>query len=116
LLLITKDIDRQLLANGEAQKRGEDTSSTKPVLKLFNPSGAATWLISERDPDDPDILFGLCDLGFGCPELGSVSLSEIAAVRCPPFGLPIERDLHFRAEKTLEEYADEAREKGRISA
>lgn len=116
MLLITQEIDRQLLANGEKHNRGEDTSGTKPVLKLFNPSGAATWLISERDPEDPDILFGLCDLGFGCPEMGSVSLSEISAVRCPPFGLPIERDKWFKAEKTLVEYADEAREKGRICA
>jgi hypothetical protein len=45
-----------------------------PVAKLFSPDGAATWLISEADPDDPDRLFGLCDLGLGFPELGYVSL------------------------------------------
>ncbi len=41
-----------------------------PVVKLFTPDAAATWLISEADPDDPDRLFGLCDLGLGYPELG----------------------------------------------
>lgn len=107
--LITKEIDRQLRANGARR----DAAATRPVLKLFNPCGATTWLISERNPDEPDILFGLCDLGMGCPELGSVSLAEIEALRLP-FGLRIERDIHFKADKTLLEYADEARAKGGI--
>lgn len=113
--LITKEIDRQLRANGQLALEGNNTDATKPVLKLFNPCGAATWLISERDPEEPDLLFGLCDLGFGCPEIGRVSLSELQSVRLQ-FGLRIERDIHFRATKTLLEYADEARTKGRIAA
>jgi hypothetical protein len=113
--LITSEIDRQLRANGQLALSGKDTSTTRPVLKLFNPCGAATWLISERDPEDPDSLFGLCDLGFGCPEMGRVSLAEIEATRLP-FGLRIERDIHFRADKTLIQYADEARATGSIAA
>jgi hypothetical protein len=31
-----------------------------------------------------------------------------------PLGLPVERDLHFAADKTLSAYAAEAREHGRI--
>jgi hypothetical protein len=50
-----------------------------------------------------------------CPELGSVSLSEIAALR-GMLGLPVERDLHFKAEKSLTAYADEARLLRRIKA
>jgi len=53
----------------------------QPVVKLFTPDGGCTWLLTEIDPEDPDIAFGLCDLGFGCPELGSVSLSELESVR-----------------------------------
>jgi len=45
--------------------------------------------------------------------LGSVSLAEIAALR-GKLGLPVERDLHFKAEKSLTAYADEARLLGRI--
>ncbi len=86
-----------------------------PLVKLFMPDGAGTWLLSETDPDDPDIAFGLCDLGFGCPELGSVRLSELAAAR-GGLGLPIERDLHFRARHRLTTYADQARAAGRIVA
>jgi hypothetical protein len=84
-----------------------------PVVKLFTPDAGATWLISEADPDDPDRLFGLCDLGVGAPELGYVSLAEIMEVR-GRLGLPIERDLHFVADKPLSAYAQEARAKGRI--
>ena len=52
-----------------------------PVVKIFNPTGASTWLIHSIDPDDEDTMFGLCDHGFGFPELGYVSLSELQQVR-----------------------------------
>ncbi|MEY9697553.1 hypothetical protein ABIE71_000296 [Bradyrhizobium diazoefficiens] len=84
-----------------------------PVVKLFTSDAGATWLLTECDPDEPDRLFGLCDLGLGCPELGYVSLAEIMEVR-GRLGLPVERDLHFVADKPLSAYADEARAKGRI--
>lgn len=84
-----------------------------PVLKLFTPDAGATWLLSECDPDEPDRLFGLCDLGLGNPELGYVSLTEITSIR-GPLDLPVERDLHFVASKSLTAYAEEARSKGRI--
>lgn len=103
-----------LLANGARSATGEDIDPF-PVLKLFTPDGAATWLLTELDPDDPDIAFGLCDLGMGHPELDSVSLSEITAVR-GKLGLPIERDLYFEADKRLSAYADEARAHGSIRA
>lgn len=113
--LITKEIERQLLKNGAAAAEGVDTSARKPVLKLFCPWGAATWLITEMDPENNDLLFGLCDLGAGFPELGWVSLTEIASVKGPA-GLKIERDMYFTPEMTLSEYADRARLEGRIVA
>ena len=58
--------------------------------------------------------FGLADLGFGCAELGSVSLSEIASLTLP-LSLSIERDLHFEARFALTVYADAARLVGRIT-
>ena len=60
-------------------------------------------------------MFGLCDLGLGYPELGYVSLTEITSVK-GRLGLPVERDLHFVADKPLSAYAEEARVKGRIVA
>ncbi|MEZ5661325.1 MAG: DUF2958 domain-containing protein [Burkholderiaceae bacterium] len=84
-----------------------------PVVKLFTPDAGATWLLTEIDPDDHDHAFGLCDLGLGMPEIGWVSLGELATVR-GRLGLPIERDLSFRAEKKLSAYARDARLAGRI--
>jgi Protein of unknown function (DUF2958) len=52
-------------------------------------------------------------LGFGYPELGYVSLAELTAIR-GKLGLPVERDLHFTADKTISACADEAR--GRSSS
>ncbi len=112
--------DRErLLANGELHRRHQredpDTAiDLMPVVKLFTPDAGCTWLLTELDPVEPDIAFGLCDLGLGCPELGYVSLSELAAVR-GPLGLPVERDVYFVATKTLMAHADEARANGRIA-
>ena len=101
MLLLTQDLRARLIANG--LRRGDHV----PVVKFFNPVGSGTWLFSELD-EDGDILFGLCDLGFGCPEIGSVSLAEIVAVTLP-FGLTIERDLCFEGRFPLTIYAYAAR-------
>jgi hypothetical protein len=105
--LLTKAIREKMLKNGIRQTEDENYDP-KPVVKFFTPDGAATWLLTELDPDDNDIAFGLCDLGMGSPELGSVRISEIASAR-GPLGLPIERDLHFMADKPISAYAEEAR-------
>lgn len=111
--MITKEIATKLQRNFVRQ-REDDEYDQVPPLKLFNPAGAGTWIISEQDPDQPDFLFGLCDLGFGTPELGSVSLGELASVRLP-FGLTIERDRWFAAEQPLSVYAEAARQKSGIT-
>lgn len=83
-----------------------------PLVKFFNPLGAATWLATELYEDD-DTLFGLADLGFGCPELGPFSLSELAGVRLP-FGLGIERDIAFTTNQRLSTWAAWSRRAGSI--
>lgn len=104
--LITHQQRAVMLANGAKSATGENIDP-KPVVKLFMPGMAMTWLLTELDPEMPDVAFGLCDLGFGTPELGSVSISEITSVRSK-FGLSVERDLYFTPDKTLSAYADEA--------
>ncbi|WP_439545793.1 DUF2958 domain-containing protein [Sandarakinorhabdus sp.] len=104
----------QLLANGHSTAGG-DTIDPPPVVKLFTPDANATWLLTEIDPDDEDLAFGLCDLGLGMPELGSVRLSELGQLR-GPFGLPVERDLYFTANQPLSAYAAAARAQGRVIA
>lgn len=110
--LITDEQRAQLLANGRQSIENPDFDP-QPVVKLFTPNAGATWLLTEIDPDNHDHAFGLCDLGQGFPELGYVSLQELANLR-GRWGLPIERDLHFTADKPISAYAREARLAGRI--
>ncbi|KTQ95036.1 transposase [Aureimonas ureilytica] len=110
--LLTKAQREKMLRNGVLSAVLTD-QDPQPVVKLFMPDGGATWLLTELDRDDNDIAFGLCDLGMGCPELGSVRLSEIQSVR-GRMGLPVERDLWFTADKPISEYAAAAHAAGRI--
>lgn len=107
--LFTKAQFEKLIKNGH--ERGHDH---KPVVKLFTPDANATWLLTEIDPEDQDIAFGLCDLGLGFPELGPVSLSELHEFR-GPFGLKIERDLSFGAAFPLSVYTEAAAQHQRIT-
>lgn len=117
--LLTADNIRKLIANGTASKESmmDDGKSIdhKPVVKLFGGS-SFTWLLTEIDPDDSNTAFGLCDLGQGSPELGYVSLSELQELKFKPFGLGVERDRYWIAEKTIGQYAKDAQQKGYISA
>lgn len=110
--IFTKEIFEKLVANGRQQEpvRGtEDEIDFAPVVKLFTPDANCTWLLTEIEAEYPEIAFGLCDLGMGFPELGNVSLAELAALR-GKLGLPIERDRHFEAAHSLSVYADAARQ------
>ncbi|MCZ7655880.1 MAG: DUF2958 domain-containing protein [Rhodocyclaceae bacterium] len=110
--LIT-DAQRDDAAGQRPRLFGQPDFDPAPVVKLFTPDAGVTWLLTEIDPDDHDHAFGLCDLGLGTPEIGWVSLGELATVR-GGLGLPIERDLSFRAEKRLSAYARDARLAGRV--
>ncbi|CAH2398181.1 DUF2958 domain-containing protein [Mesorhizobium escarrei] len=109
MILITDELRARLLANGAADTETDHA----PVVKLFDPAGPAIWLLTELDADG-DTLFGLCDLGFGFPELGSVSLAELESIK-GPLGLGIERDLYFKARFPLSVYAEAARSAGQIT-
>jgi hypothetical protein len=116
MILLPPDIAARLAANfasGRAAREDEQSRhDPAPVLKLFSPLGAATWVATELY-DDRDTLFGLADLGFGCPAPGVFSLSAIANVRLP-FGLRIERDLTFASAHPLSVWGDTARRLGSI--
>ncbi|MDO7843583.1 DUF2958 domain-containing protein [Sphingomonas immobilis] len=97
-----------------AQRDATPEPDPVPVVKFFSPVSAATWLATELDADG-DTLFGLADLGFGCPELGSFSLAEIASVRLP-LGLAIERDIGFATRFPLSVWTEAAQRSGSIMA
>ncbi|WP_138465337.1 DUF2958 domain-containing protein [Poseidonocella sp. HB161398] len=110
---------KKLLANGaktvEADERGADTPDHVPVVKIFNPYGSQTWLLSEIDPLDPVRAFGLADLGMGEPELGWICLPELVSWK-NRMGLGFERDMYVTLDKRISEYAGAARKAGRIEA
>ena len=112
--IMTAAQEKRMIANSKKVIETGDGSSFKPVIKLFG-GGDFTWLLTEYDPESKTF-FGLCDLGQGFPKLGYVSREELAALRFKPFGLGIERDMYFTADKTINEYATEANELGRINA
>lgn len=111
--LFPDTIRAALLANGVHAHRGRHDPF--PVVKLFVPDANATWLLSQLDPHDPDVAFGLCDPGLGHPELGQVLISELEGLRGPT-GLAVEQDARFHPDKPLSHYAAEARQRGRIIA
>ncbi|WOH59930.1 DUF2958 domain-containing protein [Bradyrhizobium sp. BWC-3-1] len=55
LNLLTDEIRKTMLANGRANAGREESIDFKPAVKLFFPWGAATWLLTELDPENPDI-------------------------------------------------------------
>ena len=108
--IVTRELNKKLLGNWGRRDR-----ASMPVLKVFAPVGAATWVIHSMDPEEQDRLYGLCDLGFGFPELGYVSLSQLQEIQLPVKlgttqvgAIGLERDLHFRPRHTMETYAEAA--------
>lgn len=96
--LLTEELRSQLPPLGSQEGKGGKAIAH---LKLFTPSAQWSWFATEFD--GRDLFFGLVD-GME-KELGYFSLKELESVR-GPFGLPIERDIHWQP-KTLEEIAPE---------
>lgn len=110
--LLTQPQLEQMLANGK-KAEADPAFDPCPVVKLFTPDANCTWLLAWLDAEDTDIAFGLCDLGLGFPELGSVRMSELETVR-GRLKLPVERDRHWTATHPLSAYATAARRAERI--
>ncbi len=89
--LLTKELEKAFRKVGSQ----EDVADPVVVAKFFNPTGGQTWLAMEYNPERK-VFFGYVSLfNDHCNELGDFSLEELESVRMPPFGLGIERDMHF---------------------
>ena len=105
MILLTAETRAQLEANGREPDRDH-----VPVVKLFNPIGDGVWFATLVESDG-DLLYGVADLGFGCPEPGHFSLREIEGLRLP-LGLGIERDILFTTTTALSVWIDVASQAG----
>ncbi|MXV16896.1 DUF2958 domain-containing protein [Pedobacter sp. HMF7056] len=104
----------KMIENGRPENRDTDHY---PVVKLFmlnmlSMQAQCVWLLTELDPDYPDHAFGLCDLGFGTPELGLISIQEILDAQGPIH--VIGRDDTFKGNFPISFYAAAARHYGFI--
>jgi len=109
--LITKEIENAFAKQG---KTGHlEMSEIKIVMKHFNPMGAGTWYLYEKLDDD--IYMAFVTLGYPeDAECGTVSMQEIEEVRLP-FGLKIERDMHFKPlSRTLKDVRDTVKAGGHV--
>jgi hypothetical protein len=109
------DVLARLRHNGELSL--ERRHDHVPVLRVFNPYGTASWLLTESDPVEPDHLYGLADVGNGRPLLGWISRDamEQACVHRWGYRLPLERDRAFAPRYPLSIYALAARSHGAIT-
>ncbi len=86
--LITKELEIEFAKTGR-----QDAPDPTAIAKFFDPCGSGTWYATEYDPN-AKICFGYVT-GLGFDEWGTFSIDELESVKCPPFNLPIERDLYF---------------------
>lgn len=89
--LITKVLKRRFAEIGE-QEGVEDPII---VTKFFAPTGSATWYAIAYYPNSNQCFGYVEGLLPGGDEWGYFSIDELEQVKCPPFDLPIERDLYF---------------------
>lgn len=104
MLLITKEILGKLPKLGATSEL--DAKDIKVPLKLFNPCGAQSWFITEYDSEEK-LAFGYVT-GMQFDELGYISISELESINLP-FGLKIERDIHWNMNNTLREVMEKTK-------
>jgi hypothetical protein len=90
--LFSKEIDKKLFSQ---YSKGSDLDNQVVVTKIFNPYGNGRWFLLNSDPQEPDYLWAIVQMG-DLVEMGSVLRSELESVRVSPFRFPLERDLSFR--------------------
>ncbi len=93
--LITKSIEKKLEKAPFFSTEGLGLDANV-IVKFFGGS-AATWLVTEAYDHHGEYweFFGCVTLDGHNWEYGYFMLSELEALRFPPFGLPVERDMYF---------------------
>jgi hypothetical protein len=87
--LITPELEERF------KEVGDQSEKENPIFiaKFFNPCGSQTWYASEYYPEG-NYCRGFVT-GMFQDEWGTFSITELESINLPPFGLKIERDIHF---------------------
>lgn len=93
--LITKTLEDRF------NEIGDQSESLDPIIvaKFFNPCGSQTWYASEYNQQS-EVCFGYVT-GMDFDEWGTFSIQELEALKLP-YGLSIERDIHFKEKRFKE--------------
>ena len=87
-----KLLTKPIIKKAQAQyKHSSDLDNQDIVAKFFNPIGSWTWYLMNLH-EDKDYAWGIVD--GNAVEMGSWLMSELQDQKLP-FGLGIERDIHF---------------------
>ncbi len=103
---------RYVLASDGLPTWSEREADPMVKVKIFSPGGRLTYFATAYTDDGGHrYLTGYCvsSLGPDCDEHGDMGADEIEQLRVPPFGLPLERDLHFEPMRESELLARLAR-------
>ena len=109
--IITQAIEKAFAKQG---KTGHlSMSEIKIVMKLFG-GGACTWYLYEKLDNDTYMAF--VNLGDSqMAECGTVSMQELLSIKFKPFGLGIERDMHFEPlSRTLKDVIETVKSGGHV--
>ena len=94
--ILTKEIEKKF-QKFPFHSQDEKGENAEVILKVFNPYGRGTWLITEAEQEDGRWI------GYGCMniyewEWGYVDITELVEARVPVFGckMPLERDLYCK--------------------
>jgi len=109
--ILTKEILNAFAKQGKTGNKS--AKDIKIVMKLFNPTGAGTWYLYEKE--DEDVYWCFANLGdIDCAECGTVSMNELMNFR-GQFGLHIERDISYKPlSMSLQEVMDIVQSGGHV--
>ena len=103
--LITKEVEREAAHYPLYSQDGKGGDAIT-WLKFFHPSSRYTLFVTEADLEEGTLSgYVISPLGPDCDEYGYTSLDELKEVKAGPFGLGVERDMHFAPRPLVEALA-----------
>ncbi len=110
--LLSRNQRRRMSANGalatQCAQEGKPRPDFEPVVMLNDVATNGVWLLTELDPNNSDIAYGLCDEADGHPILDHVQISALQNRRLNWINRRVTCNKSFKADKPLSAYALEA--------